>query len=111
MIVGQTAGSLELVMLPNSCPRCGKNAIVNGRGAVVPIDQYFQPFGVHWVDHLLRRFCRATDVRMPEPYRACLDCGLVWNHLHPGNRRKLREIVAREGITVPGKEPWPEIDW
>jgi hypothetical protein len=95
-IVGQTAGSLELVMLPNSCPRCGKNAIVNGRGAVVPIDQYFQPFGVHWVDHLLR---------------ACLDCGLVWNHLHPGNRRKLREIVAREGITVPGKEPWPEIDW
>jgi hypothetical protein len=57
-----------------------------------------------------RRFCRATDVRMPEPYRACLDCGLVWNHLHPGRRRKLREILVREGIKVASKEVWPELD-
>jgi len=60
--------------------------------------------------HLLRRFGRPTDVRMPEPYRACLDCGLVWNNLDPGKRRKLREILAREGIAVAGKEVWPEID-
>ena len=82
-----------------------------GRGAAFPIDQYFQPFGIRWMGHLLRRFGQATDVRMPEPYRACLDCGLVWNDLGPDKLSKLREILEREEIAVGGNEKGPEIDW
>jgi hypothetical protein len=95
-------------MSSKACPRCGKNAIVTGRGAAFPIDQYFQPFGVHWMGHLLWRFGQRTDIRMPEPYQACLDCGLVWNNLCPD---KLRKIVEREGIIVLDKEKEPERDW
>ena len=58
--------------------------------------------------HLLRRFGQATDVRMPEPYRACLDCGLVWNNLYSD---KLRKILEREGIAVADKEKGLDIDW
>ena len=91
-------------MLAEPCPRCGKDATVTGRGAMFPIDQYFQPFGVRWLGHLVWRFGRTTDVRMPSPYRACLDCGLAWNNLRP---EKLRKIIEREGITVgdQGKGP------
>jgi hypothetical protein len=73
-----------------------------------PIDQYFQPAGIHWIAHLLLRLGRTTDVRMPEPYRACVDCGLVWNNLRAD---KLRKILEREGITVEGEKKGSEIDW
>jgi hypothetical protein len=66
-----------------------------------PIDQYFQPFGTRWLRHLVWRFGQTTDVRMPRPYRACLDCGLVWNELSP---EKLRKIIEREGIAVGDEE-------
>jgi hypothetical protein len=75
---------------------------------MVPRDQYFQPFGIHWLGHLVWRFGQATEVRMPEPYRACLDCGLVWNNLRP---EKLHIILEREGITVGDQEKGPEIEW
>jgi hypothetical protein len=35
---------------------------------------------------------------MPEPFRACLDCGLVWNNVR---REKLCRILEREGIAFP----------
>ena len=92
-------------MLAKPCPRCGKHATVAGRGAMFPIDQYFQPIGIRWLEHLVRRFGQTTDVRMPGPYRACLDCGLVWNNFHP---QKLRKIVEREGITVGDQEKGPD---
>ncbi len=98
-------------MSSKPCPRCGKNAIVTGRGAMCPVDQYFQPIGIRWMGHLLRRFGQSTDVRMPEPYRACLDCGLVWNELRPAKLNKLREILEREQLIVGGKEKGPEFDW
>jgi hypothetical protein len=90
------------------CPRCGKNASVAGRGAAFPIDQYFQPFGIRWMGHLLLRFGKTTCVRMPEPYQACLDCGLVWNNCRPD---ELSEILEHEGITVGDEKKVSEIDW
>jgi hypothetical protein len=90
------------------CPRCSENATVNG---ICPIDQFFQPFCIRWMAHLLQRFGRATNVRILEPYRACLNCGLVWNNLRPDKLRKLREILEREEITVGSKAKGPVIDW
>lgn len=90
------------------CPRCGKSAIVTGRGAGFLRDQFFQPFGIRWVGHLLKRFGQATAVWLPEPYQACADCGLVWNNLVPD---KLRGLLDREGITVRINEKESEVDW
>jgi hypothetical protein len=95
-------------MSSKSCPRCGRNAIVTGMGAMLLGDQFFQPFGIRWLGHLLRRFGQATAVRLPEPYQACLDCGLVWNNLRP---EVLRKLCERERITTGVKEKELEIDW
>ncbi len=95
-------------MVSKPCPRCGKNATVAGLGAGFQRDQFFQPFGIRWLGHLFRRFGQATAVRVPEPYQACLDCGLVWNNLVPD---ELRGLLEREGITIGVKEKDSEIDW
>ena len=60
------------------------------------------------MDHLFRRFGQATAVRLPEPYQACLDCGLVWNNLVPN---ELRGLLEREGITIGVKEGESEIEF
>jgi hypothetical protein len=98
----------KLVVFAEPCPRCGKKATVTGRCAKLFVDQYFQPFGIRWLEHLFCRFGRATDVRTPEHYRACLTCGLVWNNLRP---EALRQILEREGITVEDNEKGPELEW
>jgi hypothetical protein len=97
-------------MLAKPCPRCGRSATVAGKGAGIEIDQYFQPLGIRWVEHLLMRFGRKTAIRLPKPYEACLDCGLVWNNLNPD---ELRALLQRERIAIGGKETEKvtELDW
>jgi hypothetical protein len=69
-------------------------------------DQLFQPDGIRWLEHIRRRPFQATKVRFPGPYRACVDCGLVWNNLDPG---ELRGVIRREGIAIGVKKEEPEI--
>ena len=69
--------------------------------------QYFQPVGIRWVKHMLRRFGQATAVMLPENYQACLHCGLVWNNLLADD---LRRLMEREEIAIEAKDEYPEID-
>jgi hypothetical protein len=77
-------------------------------GSVQPLEkpQVFQPDGIRWLEHFFRRLGQPTSVRMREPHRACLDCGLVWNNLKPS---VLRGVIQREGIVIGLKEQEPEI--
>ncbi len=94
-------------MLSKLCPRCGKNTTVTGIVGWYRPDQFFQPVGIRWLEHLVWRFGQPTAVMLPEPSQACLDCGLVWNNLFPN---ELRMLLNREGITIGVKEQEPDIE-
>jgi hypothetical protein len=68
----------------------------------------FQPDGIHWLRHLFRRFGESTHVRMPDRFRACQACGLIWNSLPP---EQLREVLSREAVAVGDEWTPPLIDW
>lgn len=90
-----------------SRPRCGAETTVTGWNDVPDHARSFQPDGIHWPRHLLWHYGEATHVDLPERFRACLGCGLIWNSLPPG---KLREVVGREAVTVGDKWTPPSID-
>jgi hypothetical protein len=92
-------------MLSEPCPRCGKDTTVTG-SVHLPADKVFQPDGIRLLEHFLKRLGQPTVIRLLGPYRACLDCGLVWNTLSPD---ELREVIRREGIAIEVKEKEPEI--
>jgi hypothetical protein len=93
-------------MSSEPCPRCGKNATVTGSMLTLG-DQLFQPHGIRWLEHFRRRlFQQNPAARVLGPYRACADCGLVWNDLDPD---ELRGVIRREGIAIRVKETDPEI--
>jgi hypothetical protein len=78
-------------MLSENCPRCGKDANVIGDMLTTGSYQEFLPQGIRWLEHFRRRLFHTTIVRFRGPYRACLDCGLVWSNLDPGELRKVIE--------------------
>jgi hypothetical protein len=69
--------------------------------------RHFQPDGIHWLRHLLWHFGETTHVDLPDRFRACLTCGLIWNSL-PLDR--LQELVDREAVTVGDQWVPPPID-
>jgi hypothetical protein len=91
-----------------SCPKCGDNSTVAGWNDEPDHAHVFQPDGIHWLRHLLWHFGETTHVDLPDRFRACLACGLIWNRLPP---EKLREVVSREAVAV-GENEWqpPLID-
>src|SRR5262249_53218155 len=98
-------GNQDIAMRSEPCPRCGKHATVTG-SVHLPSDKVFQPDGIRLLHHVLKRLGQPTVVRLLGPYRACLDCGLVWNTLSPG---ELRMVIEREGIAIGLREKEPEI--
>ena len=67
------------------CPRCGDDKTVAGWCDLPDQSHLFQPDGIHWLRHLLSHFGESTHVRVPDRFRACLACGLIWNSLPPNN--------------------------
>jgi hypothetical protein len=67
----------------------------------------FQPDGIRWLRHLLSHFGETTHVRLPDRFRACLACGLIWNSLTP---EQLREVLSREAVAVGDEWTPPLID-
>ena len=90
-----------------SCPRCGASTTVAGWTDAPNHAHSFQPDGIHWLRHLLWHFGEATHVRLPERFRACLACGLIWNSLPP---ERLREVIAREAVVLGDEWVPPPID-
>ena len=74
----------------NHCPNCNSEAVVAGRLPEITGWGYksFEPTGM--------RFFRLwwRGVSCPEPFRACLACGLVWTHLQPED---LRTFIDKHG--------------
>jgi hypothetical protein len=73
------------------CPKCNSKAVVPGRLPQMTGWGYksFEPIGVRPF-----RFRWKRGVSCPEPFRACLRCGLVWTHLQPED---LRTFIAKHG--------------
>ena len=90
-----------------TCPRCGDAATVAGWADAPDRARSFQPDGIHWLRHLLWHFGEATHLGLPERFRACLGCGLIWNSLPP---EQLSALIGREEVAV--GEVWeaPTID-
>ena len=72
----------------NHCPKCNSKAVVLGRFDVRGWSQRFEPIGMR-----IFRFW-GQGVSCPEPFRACLACGLVWTHLQPED---LRAFIEKHG--------------
>ena len=72
------------------CPKCNSKAVVPGRFEVRGWVQRFEPSGMR-----IFRFW-GQGVACPEPFRACLACGLVWTHLQPED---LRAFIDKHGKT------------
>jgi hypothetical protein len=89
------------------CPRCGDDKSV--AGWTDPPDKAcsFQPDGIHWLRHLLWHFGETTHIRLPDRFRACQACGLIWNSLSP---EQLREVLSREAVAVGDEWEAPLID-
>jgi hypothetical protein len=89
------------------CPRCGEGTTVTGWTDEPDHARSFQPDGIRWLRHILWHFGETTHVHLPERFRACLACGLIWNSLPA---EQLREIVEREALAVGGEWESPTID-
>jgi hypothetical protein len=89
------------------CPRCGDDKTVAGWCDLPDQSHLFQPDGIHWLRHLLSHFGESTHVRLPDRFRACLACGLIWNSLPP---EQLREVLSREAVPVGDEWAPPLID-
>jgi hypothetical protein len=73
------------------CPKCNSKAVVAGRLPEVRGwgNKSFEPTGLR-----LFRFRWKRGVSCPEPFRACLRCGLVWTYLQPED---LRTLIDKHG--------------
>jgi hypothetical protein len=89
------------------CPRCGADTSVAGWSDSPDQSHLFQPDGIHWMRHLLWHFGETTHVRLPDRFRACLACGLIWNSLPP---EELRTLLNREAVAVGDDWAPPLID-
>jgi hypothetical protein len=89
------------------CPRCGDDSTVTGWADKPDQPHFFQPDGIHWLRHLLWHFGQTTHVPLPERFRACLSCGLIWNSLPT---EQLRELLGRESVSVGDEWTPPPID-
>ena len=69
------------------CPKCKCVQIAAGE---VPVGAAFFPAGLkHW------KLLNATSVQFKDTFRACLECGLVWNEADPAGLTK----VLSDGVT------------
>ena len=73
----------EVNMEHAPCPRCGADTTVVGWSDTSDQHRSFQPDGIHWLRHLLMHLGETTQIHLPDRYRACLECGLIWNSLPP----------------------------
>jgi len=73
------------------CPKCNSKAVVAGCFPARRRWGYksFEPTGMRFFQ--LRW---EPGVSCPEPFRACLRCGLVWTHLQP---QDLRTFIDKHG--------------
>jgi hypothetical protein len=73
------------------CPQCNSKAVVAGRFPQMRGwgHQSFEP-----ADLRSFHFRWKQGVSCPEPFRACLACGLVWTHLRPED---LRAFIDQHG--------------
>ena len=73
------------------CPKCNSKAVVAGRLPEIGGwgDKSFEPTGMRFF-----RFRWKQGVSCPEPFRACLRCGLVWTYLQPED---LRTFIDKHG--------------
>ena len=90
-------------MFTDPCPRCGKSGIVTGIVHHEDDARFFQPDGIRfrWLPYLIGRFGMSRVVSLRNRYRACIDCGLLWNELNPSDLVKLLE---REGLADVGSQ-------
>ena len=73
------------------CPKCDAKAVVAGRFEMQRArGRWFEPTGMRFFDFRLWGW----GVSCPEPFRACLTCGLVWTHLQPED---LRTFIDKHG--------------
>src|SRR5215469_10875950 len=72
------------VMDTDHCPKCNSKAVVAGHFPAMTGwgNKSFEPTGTRFYFHLWKQ-----GVTCPEPFRACLACGLVWTHLRPEDLR------------------------
>jgi hypothetical protein len=89
------------------CPQCGDDSTVAGWADEPDLAHFFRPDGIHWLRHLLRHFGQNTHVSLPDRFRACLTCGLIWNSR---DAEQLRELVGRESVAVGDEWTPPTID-
>jgi hypothetical protein len=89
------------------CPRCGDDKTVAGWSDLPDHSCSFEPDTMHWMRHLLWHFGESPHVRLPDRFRACLSCGLIWNSLPP---ERLREVLSREAVAVGDEWAPPLID-
>jgi hypothetical protein len=66
------------------CPMCNSRAVVAGRFPQMSGWGY-KSFGP--TDVRSSRFRWKQGISCPEPFQACLACGLVWAHLRPEDLR------------------------
>ncbi len=93
------------------CPKCDAKSVVAGRFSEMRgwRHQWFEPTGMRFFN--FRLWVRGLSC--PEPFRACLTCGLVWTHLQPED---LRTFIDKYGDTEtklklsPSQKGYPEQD-
>jgi hypothetical protein len=82
---------------PSICPVCQSRKLVEGRiladGSESGSAEKFFPSGLRFL--LLRRSVRLTG---RDAFRACAECGHVWNQLDATELRELIEHGASEGL-------------
>ena len=89
------------------CPRCGTDTTVVGWSDTSDQHRSFQPDGIHWLRHLLMHLGETTQIHLPDRYRACLECGLIWNSLPP---EQLRTVLSGESVAIGDVWAAPLID-
>ncbi len=79
----------EAAKQPELCPKCGSSNV--SRGTLLPVGRgasvMFKPEGTRFV---LLKFLGGVILSSDSSF-ACLDCGLVWDYLHP---EELRQFIA-----------------
>ena len=90
------------------CPRCGAADQVAGAANPAGAPDHFLPHLRRGLKYWLFQWNSLRGVALPEGFRACLSCGLVWSSLAP---QDLLEFMANPGhaSAQPGKAREPEL--
>ncbi len=78
------------------CPRCSDDGAEAGWTDSEAQCSLFQPDGIYRLRQLFWHFGESIHVRMPERFRPCQACGLIWNNLPPEAMR-----------AAPAARQWP----